>query len=148
MRCGAGRRLVPGGAGWAGFEVHGSLKADGLLKNLLRAETTKVPDIVKDMVPYRRWLNPRLSKANQDAEAKQEAHKQLHTSLALLAADSGQVDDPPAIARRRTARGPRASGLPGTAQGGAGGPALERRGTVSPGEGVPAPAGGLGPGPI
>jgi formylglycine-generating enzyme required for sulfatase activity len=78
--------------GWGGYEVQGTLKAHALLDSLLRAETTQVPNIVADMPPYRRWLNPLLRDASKEAEANNEPRKQLHASLALLPMDPGQVD--------------------------------------------------------
>jgi formylglycine-generating enzyme required for sulfatase activity len=78
--------------GWGAYEVQGTLKAHALLDSLLRAETTQVPNIVTDMPRYRRWLNPLLRDAYQEAEANNEPRKQLHTSLALLPVDPGQVD--------------------------------------------------------
>jgi len=44
------------------------------------------------MAPYRRWLDPLLRDAYQEAEAKQDWGKQLHTSLALLPVDATQVE--------------------------------------------------------
>ncbi|MGO9915315.1 MAG: protein kinase domain-containing protein [Isosphaeraceae bacterium] len=78
--------------GWGGNEVQGTLKAHALLESLLHAETTQVPNIVANMPPYRRWLNPLLRAACQEALAKKEAAKQLHASLALLPVDSTQVN--------------------------------------------------------
>ena len=50
-----------------------------------------VPGIVEDMKPYRHWIDPLLRDAYQEAEANQDARKQLHASLALLPVDTGQV---------------------------------------------------------
>ena len=77
--------------GWGGYEGHGRLKAHALTDSLLRAETIKVPDIVADMPPYRRWIDPLLHDAYARAEAGKDAHKQLHASLALLPVDATQV---------------------------------------------------------
>jgi eukaryotic-like serine/threonine-protein kinase len=77
--------------GWGGYEIQGTLKAHALLDSLLRAETTQVPNIVAEMPPYRRWLNPLLRDASKEAKASKEPREQLHASLALLPADSGQV---------------------------------------------------------
>ena len=51
-----------------------------------------VPGIVKDMAPYRRWLDPLLREAYAQAEKDKDPRKQLHASLALLPVDPGQVD--------------------------------------------------------
>jgi eukaryotic-like serine/threonine-protein kinase len=77
--------------GWVGYEAHGTLKAHALVDSLLRAETIKVPDVVADVASYRRWINPLLREANQEAATKQDARKQLHASLALLPVDDRQV---------------------------------------------------------
>src|SRR5262245_27160609 len=77
------------GAGW---EVHGRMRAQALLDNLLRAPTEDVPAAVADMASYRRWLDEPLREAYAEAEAKGDARKQLHASLALLPVDTGQVD--------------------------------------------------------
>jgi serine/threonine protein kinase/formylglycine-generating enzyme required for sulfatase activity len=78
--------------GWGAYEVQGTLKAHALLDSVLRAETTQVPNIVADMPRYRRWLDPLLRDACREAEANNESRKQLHTRLALLPVDPGQVD--------------------------------------------------------
>ncbi len=78
--------------GWAGYETHGTLRAHLLRDRLLDASTTEVPAIVKDMAPYRRWLDRLLREANPEAESKPDARKQLHISLALLPVDAGQID--------------------------------------------------------
>jgi serine/threonine protein kinase/formylglycine-generating enzyme required for sulfatase activity len=77
------------GAGWEGF---GRLRAQSLLDNLLRAPTEDVTAVVRDMVPYRRWLDGSLRQAYAEAEANGDARKQLHASLALLPVDDGQME--------------------------------------------------------
>src|SRR5262249_62365818 len=67
-------------------------QARALRDRLLDANTTEVPTIVKDMAPYRRWIDPLLRDACQEAEANQDTRKQLHASLALLPVDSGQKE--------------------------------------------------------
>ncbi len=78
--------------GWAGYETHGTLKAQALLDRLLDANTADVATIVKDMDSYRRWVDPRLRTASAQAEKEKDARKRLNTSLALLPVDSGQVE--------------------------------------------------------
>ncbi len=78
--------------GWAGYEVHGSLRAHALRERLLDANTNEVPTIVADMGSYRRWINSLLDKTYREAKASEETHKQLHASLALLPVDSSQVE--------------------------------------------------------
>jgi serine/threonine protein kinase/formylglycine-generating enzyme required for sulfatase activity len=79
-------------AGWGVYEGYGTLKAHALRDRLLNAETTEVPVILSDMAPYRRWIDRLLRVAYQEAEANQDARKQLHASLALSPVDPGQVD--------------------------------------------------------
>ena len=74
---------------WEGF---GRLKAQTLRDRLLEASTPDVPGIVKEMAPYRWWLDPLLHDAYAQAEKENDLRKQLHASLALLPEDSGQVE--------------------------------------------------------
>jgi serine/threonine protein kinase/formylglycine-generating enzyme required for sulfatase activity len=76
-------------AGWEGF---GRLQAVTLRDRLLEATTADVPGVIRDMGPYRRWLDPLLRQACSEAEAGGDARKQLHASLALLPSDPIQVD--------------------------------------------------------
>jgi serine/threonine protein kinase/formylglycine-generating enzyme required for sulfatase activity len=76
--------------GWGGYEGYGTLQAHALRDRLLNANTADVPTIVNDMAPYRRWLDPLLRDASQEAEANNEPRQRLHTSLALLPGDSSQ----------------------------------------------------------
>jgi serine/threonine protein kinase/formylglycine-generating enzyme required for sulfatase activity len=78
--------------GFVGWEVNGRLKAQTMRDRLLEATTADVPGIVKDMAPYRRWLDPLLHEAYAQAEQDLDRRKQLHASLALLPADPGQVE--------------------------------------------------------
>src|SRR5262249_32361217 len=57
------------------------------------AEIGQVPDIVAAMEGYRRWTDPLLRQAYQEAEAGGNARKQLHASLALLPVERDQVGD-------------------------------------------------------
>src|SRR5208282_2890657 len=77
--------------GWAGYEGHGRWQAQALRDRLLDANTNEVPTIVQDMPPYRRWLDPLLQTAYQEAKASNDARKELHASLALLPVDATQV---------------------------------------------------------
>jgi len=78
--------------GWGGYQGHGMLQAHALRERLLDANTNEVPTIVHDMAPYRRWLDPLLHDAQTQATQDNDRRKQLHTSLALLPVDPGQVD--------------------------------------------------------
>src|SRR5262249_47577998 len=78
--------------GFVGYEGHGRLQAHALRRSLLDANTNEVPPIVADMSSYRKWIDPLLRDAAAQAETGKDARKQLHTSLALLPVDPGQVD--------------------------------------------------------
>ena len=84
--------LVLGVLGWGAFEEHGTLQAHALRDRLLDANTADVPTIVQDMAPYRRWVDPLVRDAYAQAEARKDARKQLHASLALLPVDAGQAE--------------------------------------------------------
>jgi formylglycine-generating enzyme required for sulfatase activity len=77
--------------GWGIYQGLGSMQAHTLRDRLLDASSPDVPGIVKEMAPYRRWLDPLLHKAYVQAEKDNERRKQLHASLALLPADASQV---------------------------------------------------------
>jgi serine/threonine protein kinase/formylglycine-generating enzyme required for sulfatase activity len=76
-------------AGWEGL---GRLEGRRLRDRVLEANTADVPDIVKEMAWYRRWVDPLLQEAYFQAERDNDRHKQLHASLALAPVDPGQVD--------------------------------------------------------
>jgi formylglycine-generating enzyme required for sulfatase activity len=78
--------------GFAGWEGFGQMKAQTLRNRLLEATTTDVPGIVKEMAPYRRWVDPLLREAYGQAEQDNDGRKQLHASLALLPVDRAQVE--------------------------------------------------------
>src|SRR5262249_29458470 len=77
---------------WGGYEAYGTIQARSLRDTLLSASIADVRAVVSKMGPYRRWLNPLLRKANQDAKAKSDSAQQLNTSLALLHVDDGHAD--------------------------------------------------------
>jgi formylglycine-generating enzyme required for sulfatase activity len=64
--------------------------AESLVRGLLAADIARAPDVIKDMEPYRVWVDPLLRKHIEQA-AEGSAQK-LHTSLALLPVDPGQRD--------------------------------------------------------
>jgi serine/threonine protein kinase/formylglycine-generating enzyme required for sulfatase activity len=78
--------------GWGAYETHGRLRAHALEERLLDANTDEVPAIVREMAPYRRWINPLLQSAQGQAERDNDARKHLHTSLALLQVDASQAE--------------------------------------------------------
>ena len=78
--------------GLGSWEGYGRLKAQTLRDRLLESTTADVPRIVKEMAPYRRWVDPLLQDAYAQADQEKASRKQMHVSLALLPVDSGQVD--------------------------------------------------------
>jgi formylglycine-generating enzyme required for sulfatase activity len=103
-----------------GWEAFGRMRAQALMDDLVRAPTADVPAIVRDMKSYRRWLNNPLNKMYADAEAQGDARKQLHLSLAMLPADSSQVEyllgrlltgSPQEVAAIRSSLAPRADAI-------------------------------------
>jgi formylglycine-generating enzyme required for sulfatase activity len=64
--------------------------AAGLVSRLLDADTAKVPDILDELRDYRLWADPLLRQENH--KAAPGSRQQLHTALALLEVDEGQLD--------------------------------------------------------
>jgi formylglycine-generating enzyme required for sulfatase activity len=64
--------------------------AAGLVGRVFNASITHLPDVIKDLRPYRTWTDLLL----QEAKAKYplDSRKQLHASLALLPVDPSQAD--------------------------------------------------------
>jgi formylglycine-generating enzyme required for sulfatase activity len=73
-------------------EGFGRLEGRRLRDRLLESTTADVPGIVREMKPYRRWLDPLLHEAYAQAEKENDPRKQLHASLGLLPVDAGQVE--------------------------------------------------------
>lgn len=65
-------------------------RSSGLVEAVLKAETTQVPEIIRNMADYRKWADPLLRDDFDKAVAN--SPQKLHASLALLPVDSGQVD--------------------------------------------------------
>lgn len=76
------------GATWAAWEWFGRQRASALTDNLLAYPTREVPDVIRAMSPYRRWVNPVLRETLNQSDSK----KRLHASLALLPVDSSQIN--------------------------------------------------------
>ena len=72
-------------------EGYGRQRAHGLQNRLLQAATEDVPDIVREMGPFRHWLDEPLRDAFAQARARNDSRRQLHASLGLLPVDRGQV---------------------------------------------------------
>jgi formylglycine-generating enzyme required for sulfatase activity len=79
-------------AGWAAYGTYGEWHAAALRQRLLDAPTADVPAIIAELTPYRRWVDPQLRAAYDDARARHDARRQLHASLGLLPVDSRQLD--------------------------------------------------------
>jgi len=77
---------------WAGYEINGRTKAEGIVAALLTAETSRVPEFITriDDGRYRRWADVELKSA-LDSEQDGTPAK-LHAALALLPVDVTQVD--------------------------------------------------------
>jgi formylglycine-generating enzyme required for sulfatase activity len=78
--------LLAAGGWWA----HGALRARALVDTLLTARTADVPELVRDLGPYRRWADP-LLRAQAAREGLDEGRR-LHVALALLPVDAGKAD--------------------------------------------------------
>jgi serine/threonine protein kinase/formylglycine-generating enzyme required for sulfatase activity len=76
---------------WGGYEVNGRLRAQSLLDKLLGSPLADVPVIMRDLGPYRRWVDPLLQDAYAEAKAAGNPRRQLHAALALLPADDHQL---------------------------------------------------------
>jgi formylglycine-generating enzyme required for sulfatase activity len=72
------------------------------VETLLTANTARVPDLIQDLRPYRRWADPLLRA--QAAQGDLDDGKRLHVALALLPVDASQTDY--LCKRLLTARGP------------------------------------------
>jgi serine/threonine protein kinase/formylglycine-generating enzyme required for sulfatase activity len=71
-------------------EQNRATHAAGLVRQLLRAETAQLPDILKELQGYRTGADPLLRQEQEQAE--EGSSEKLHTSLALLPVDEGQAD--------------------------------------------------------
>ena len=71
-------------------ESERATEADGLVTQVLKVKTGKVPDIVALMKDYRRWVDPALKEAL--GKAGKGSSEELHARLALLPADPSHVE--------------------------------------------------------
>ena len=71
-------------------ESERATEADGLVTQVLKVETGKVPGIVALMKDYRRWVDPALKEAL--GKAGKGSSEELHARLALLPADASHVE--------------------------------------------------------
>jgi eukaryotic-like serine/threonine-protein kinase len=72
-------------------EANQATAARGLVRQIVSADTAKVPDIIRAIKPRdRRWTDPELRRIA--ADAPENSKEKLHASLALLAVEPGQVE--------------------------------------------------------
>jgi serine/threonine protein kinase/formylglycine-generating enzyme required for sulfatase activity len=77
-------------AGWIAFECFGYLTASAKVEAVASADTAKLPRLVAELGPYRRWANPLL--ARRAAVAGADSRERLNLALALAPVDAGQAD--------------------------------------------------------
>ncbi len=65
---------------WGTWEMVGNLHADVLVHRLELAETGSVPEVLDEMGPYRRWVQPRLVEMEMTSRT---SRGRLHATLAL-----------------------------------------------------------------
>jgi serine/threonine protein kinase/formylglycine-generating enzyme required for sulfatase activity len=75
-----------------GYDAFCRFEAQTLHNRLMDSTTEAVPEIVKQMAPYRRWTGQLLAATYAQAQEVGDGYKQLHASLALLPSDPSQVD--------------------------------------------------------
>jgi serine/threonine protein kinase/formylglycine-generating enzyme required for sulfatase activity len=71
-------------------EQQKATQAAGMVQAVLNADTAEVPRIISEMAGHRQWADPLLREENERATAT--SRQKLHTSLALLPVDPGQLD--------------------------------------------------------
>jgi formylglycine-generating enzyme required for sulfatase activity len=89
-RRGAALVLALGVLALGGWWTFGALRARSLVETLLAARTADVPELVRELGPYRRWADPLLREKAVQADLGEG--KRLHVALALLPADAEQAD--------------------------------------------------------
>ena len=75
---------------FVGWETNGRMRAAGLADRVVQAETRRVPQILKELAPYRRWGIGRLREARDQAEPNSPAW--VNSTLALLPTDPQLAD--------------------------------------------------------
>lgn len=71
-------------AGVAIFEGKGRLNTDALLLSLRRAEPQQVPQILRELEPFRRWAVTRLRESQPTDAGEVDERSDFHQELALL----------------------------------------------------------------
>jgi formylglycine-generating enzyme required for sulfatase activity len=73
---------------WYREQQHAA-RAEALVQSLTTADVTRVPQLIEDLEPYRRWADPLLEHlAGQEGDSRER----FHASLALAAQDAAQVE--------------------------------------------------------
>ena len=72
------------------IEANQETFASGLVKQLIKADITAVPGIVKSLTDYRRWADPELRQIV--AGPAENSTERLRASIALLPVEPGQAD--------------------------------------------------------
>jgi serine/threonine protein kinase/formylglycine-generating enzyme required for sulfatase activity/tetratricopeptide (TPR) repeat protein len=75
--------------GWAGFEIHGAMRADALVQSLTSAHLDDVPAIVDQLNDYRGWSDTKLRAVLETAGDSPKV--ELRVRLALLPTDPQQI---------------------------------------------------------
>jgi hypothetical protein len=73
-----------------GWWTFGELRARALVNTLLASKTDGVPEVVRELEPYRRWADPLLRERIKQDDLGAVARQ--HIALALLRIDPGQRD--------------------------------------------------------
>ena len=81
-----------GGLAYARWELHGRTKGVDFRDRILDAKTAELPAIITEMAPYRRWVDPRLREAANDARTTADSQNQFAIQMALLPVDAAQID--------------------------------------------------------
>ena len=71
-------------------EANREAVATGLVDQVVRANIAQVPNIVRSMGGYRRWVDPALRQVIE--RSSERSPERLHAGLALLPVDDGQVE--------------------------------------------------------
>src|SRR5271157_5846506 len=71
-------------------EANREAVATGLVDQVVRANIAQVPNIVRSMGGYRRWVDPALRQVV--GRSSERSSERLHAGLALLPVDDGQVE--------------------------------------------------------
>ena len=71
-------------------EANRETVATGLVDQVVRANIAQVPNIVRSMGGYRRWVDPALRQVVE--RSSERSSERLHAGLALLPVDDGQVE--------------------------------------------------------